>query len=151
MRPFLPASLLTSGQNSLSFRRQLQESPGSSEGLGSAGAGVGVGLGLGGVGGIGSGLVGARGLLEVVLVGGGGIGVGSAGNSSCCLVESSILLTHSRSSRLIGRNIGSDTGLPDSGLITFEVWLEPRQESRPGGSPPLPVSRSHLLLLLPWS
>ena len=74
MRPFLPASLLTSGQNSLSFRRQLQESLGRSEGLGSAGAGAGVGLGLGGVGGIGSGLVGAGCLLGVVLGPGGGIG-----------------------------------------------------------------------------
>ena len=73
MSLFAPASSLMPGQNSLSFRRQLQLLPGKSEGLVSAGADPGRGSGLGGVMYAGSDLVGAIGCASGVLGAGGGI------------------------------------------------------------------------------
>ena len=73
MSPFAPANSLMPGQNSLSFRRQLQLLPGKSEGLESAGADLGGGSGLGGVMYTRGGLVGATGRASDVLGAGGGI------------------------------------------------------------------------------
>ena len=73
MIPLGPASSLIPGQNSLSFRRQLQGSSGRSEGFVSAGAGTGIGPGLGGVEYAGWGLVGATGRASGALGAGGGI------------------------------------------------------------------------------